>query len=211
MVNNKLFKLMVLNAAVVLLLFVTASALSGYVENARENSISSRLNSVENMIYELETLDAGGEEFLSVVYGINPLISAVNQDLKTYLSQNKISKSFYEVHDEKLISLTVLYIKTLKQVLSDKIVIQFFCSYDIAACDYEGFVLSYLSMKYSGDIFVSHFDAESTHPLVRMIREKYGVNEFPFMIIGDESFNGFMSAEELEGLVLEHVNNSFKA
>ena len=93
---------------------------------------------------------------------------------------NLIKKEFYEVYDEKLISLSILYLKTVKQVLSDRVVVQFFCVYNSVACDYENFVLSYLINKYASKLVVMYFDGESTHPLVRMVRDKYSVEEFPF-------------------------------
>ena len=206
--ENKLVKLLGLNTIIVSLIFVAASALSGYANNAREQFIISRVNDFEERVYALETITEWDSEALYKVQSLVPLISGINYDLRTYARQEMIGKSFYEKYDEKLVSLTVLYMKTLRIIPSDKVLIQFFCTYDSSSCDYENFVLSYLINKYAGKIITMYFDGDSTHPLIRMVREKHGVEEFPFMIIEDEVVKGFLSAEELERKILIHVNNS---
>ncbi|MBR9678961.1 MAG: hypothetical protein GON13_01730 [Nanoarchaeota archaeon] len=206
--QNNLVKLLFLNCIIVSFIFVTASALSGYTMNVREQSLLSRLTVLEEDIYEFETIDLESENVTFEVYSIIPLISGVNHDLKNYARQNMIRQSFYEKQDEKLVSLSVLYMKTIKQVLKDRLLIQLFCTYDSASCDYENFVLSYLMKKYSDKLIVLYFDGDSTHPLIRMIKDKYVVENFPFMIIDDELVYGFLNAQELEKVILQYVSES---
>jgi hypothetical protein len=209
--NSRLVKLLVLNFSLVLLLVITASALSGYTENLREQAVSSQIKVLENRIYEIETMERDDELLEYKILNLIPLVSRANYDLKNYAHQKMVSQEFYEKNDEKLVSLSILYMKTVREVLRDKLIIQFFCVYDNAACDYENFVLSYITKKYSGQFLIMYFDGESSHPLVRMVRDKYGVEEFPFMLLDDEVVDGFRSAEELEEMILEHVNNGFEA
>ena len=204
--QNNLVKLLFLNLIIVLFLFVTASALSGYTMNVREQSILSRLLVLEERIYEFETINLTAENVTNTVYSLLPLVNGINYDLKNYAHQQMIRQDFYEKQDEKLISLSVLYMKTIKQVLNDKVLIQFFCSYESTSCDYENFVLSYLMKKYSDELITLYFDGDSAHPLVRMIKDKHVVESFPFMIINDELVYGFKNAQELEKVILRHVS-----
>jgi hypothetical protein len=186
---------------------LTASALSGYTENVREQVLSSQIRLLEQRIYEVETMNSDDELVYYKISNLIPLVSRVNYDLKNYAHQRMISQGFYEEQDEKLVSLAILFMKTVRQLMSEKVIIQFFCTYEDNACDYENFVLSYLTKKYLGKFLILYFDGDSSHPLVKMVRDKYGVESFPFMLVDEEVVKGFRSAEELENILLKHVNN----
>ncbi len=206
-VDNRLLKLLGANLLIVMILVVTATALSGYAENFREVQLSSEIKSLEDRVYALETMNPDSANASFYVYNAMPQISKVFYDLNDYYRQGLIGSSFYSSKDDQIVSDTVLYMKTLKQFVKNSTVVQFFCVYSNTSCDYESFVLSYLNNKYS-NVFVLNFNGNSTHPYVRMVEEKYNVTSFPFILSGSTPIKGFKNADQLESLIVGNETNS---
>lgn len=69
-------------------------------------------------------------------------------------------------------------------------------------CDDQGYVLSYLQDKISHDkIKLYSFDVRSESPSVKTLVDLYGVEEVPWIVINDTSYNKFLSLEEINGIL----------
>jgi len=206
--NKKLLYLFILNIIIVGCIFVTAYAFSNYTENAREKYINERLYYIREKLFALDTTELSVEERQKQIYSISYSIELLNTKLREYYASEMITEQFYKESDEKLVTLSALLLKTVQIDFSNKTLIYFFCENRNSECDYESFVLSYLSKKYGHNIYITGFDIHSEHPLVRLMKIKYEIKNVPFLIIGDKVINGFVSAKELEEAIEKYGNNN---
>lgn len=206
-VSKKLVFLFAVNITLCSLIFMTANGLSVFTSNARESFITGRIAVIEESIYSIELGEYSKEELQNNIYNAYAGIDYVNTLLKEYHASEMINPNFYTEQEQKLITLSTLLLKTIKTEFSDKNIIYFYCESHNSECDYEAFVLSYISNKYRDNIFVIGFDSLSNHPLVRMMMKKYSVDSVPFMVVNDFIVRGFKNAKEMEAIVLNENSN----
>ncbi len=200
-VNKKLVYLFLISVIASSFLFLTANALSLITMDARESFIISRITSAEEKVYSIELLQDNKTAVQEQVYQSFSVIESINLQLREYYASELVDARFYFEQQEKLVTLSTILLKTIQAEFSDRKIIYFFCDSGSSECDYEGFVLSYLSNKYKDKLFVIAFDASSSHPLIRMMLRKYYVESVPFLIVNGQTVRGLVNSKTLEGII----------
>lgn len=66
------------------------------------------------------------------------------------------------------------------------------------SCDEQAFVLTYLKKKYGDKLMIFSFDGTyEQEPLITILKQTYGVEEYPFIVIEDEPMSGFTDKDTL--------------
>lgn len=178
-----------------------ASAVNFKIVDLREASLSSRLLRVESEVFELDGVnDSVFLDELEVVYND---LGLFGNDLREYYKSGLISEQFYKEKEERLTTLSVLLTKIVSE-RSDKLVVYDFCLNGLVVCEYQAFVLNYLAKKYEDELFVVFFEVDSSHPLIKLVGEKYDLIDLPLLVVNGKGFNGLKDAKTLEEILLEN-------
>ncbi len=75
-------------------------------------------------------------------------------------------------------------------------------------CENQAFVLTYLKKKFDGQILIFSLDGkDSEEPLVDLLKDTYGIDTYPSVVVGNITFRGFTSKEKLLGEVCSSYGN----
>ncbi len=204
-VSKKIVMLLLVSISAGSLLFLAASGLSLITSDMREHTINSIFNNIEENVFALETTPLGDD--LNTIYSILSKIESLNSRLREFYSAKLISPEFYYQKEDGLVTLSTLVLKTIRLKFENVTIVHFFCEDKNSACEYEEFVLSYLSNKFRGRFFIMGFDIDSYHPLVRMLVSKYAISAVPFIVINDVVYSTFLNARELEAILVNDSSN----
>ncbi|PIN99883.1 hypothetical protein COT72_03535 [archaeon CG10_big_fil_rev_8_21_14_0_10_43_11] len=202
-VSKKLVYLFALNLVLASSIVLAGYAFSGFTHTAREQFILDQMRAVESRVYALEFEEQNESELQRDVYSAFASIDSVHSRLREYMTSDLVSQGFYAEQEEKLVTLSTLLLKTVKSEFAHKTLVYFYCEPQNHECDYESFVLSYLSDTYAKDLFIVGFDGTSSHPLITMMMKRYEVDSFPFLVINDRVVRGFVRASVLKEIIDE--------
>ena len=146
------------------------------------------------------------------------VLEDTRERLESYRDQSSVNKAEFEVirRDYTIAQFNYwLFAKKYKSLCNANITtILFFYDDDdkCGECSNQGYVLSYLK-NVSGDQLLNSaiYGKYEVEPMVGIIKTTYEVNEYPTLVIEDETFVGFMSADGLKEQICEVINNTHEA
>lgn len=71
---------------------------------------------------------------------------------------------------------------------------------DCASCEEQGFILSWMRKNHD-NINVYAFDYHIENIALKSLKELYGVNQTPFVIINDKNYAGFQTKNQIEAVI----------
>jgi len=192
--NNKVVFLFILTIGLSTFFAISANALGFKTFNARITNLEQKFDYLETKIFDLEVQKDFSENNIKEVYGI---MYDISLDLNNYYYSDLISEKDFNVFQEKLITLTTIFLKNVELTFPEKKIIYFFCSSSKKECEYEDFVLTYINKKYE-DVSVFGFNTDSQHPFIKLIFSKNDVNQIPLIVFEDKVNEGFLNLDELK-------------
>lgn len=122
---------------------------------------------------------------------------------KTLGKDNEVVKDLKK--DYTIVSIRQwLMVKKFKESCKgDMNIILFFYSNKINSSESEsqGYLLDYLYRKHPENLVIYAFEWEQDNPALNTIKQIYGVNSVPTIVINDRTLSGFQSQEKIESLL----------
>ncbi|MFP4523816.1 MAG: hypothetical protein ACLFO2_00675 [Candidatus Woesearchaeota archaeon] len=87
-------------------------------------------------------------------------------------------------------------------------ILYFFSTDDCPRCPDQGVILTYFKKKYGDSLLVFPIDVDlaDDEPIVDMLGSHFNISRYPSIVMGDETFNGVKSQQELAPLICEGLN-----
>ncbi len=81
----------------------------------------------------------------------------------------------------------------------------YFYARECDTCGDQGFVLTYLKMKYKEGILIFALDADLDEPGIQTIKQYYNVTVYPTLVVNGDVHAGFQNTEALETLLEDNA------
>lgn len=176
-----------------------------------EGSIDSIVGDVQNFQLQFLSFDVLGANATCPL--LESTLSEINK--KSYDIGSKLTSlgTAGEIRDEsEYIRTKVQYSRLLTSywLLAEKLksacktnvnTVVYFYNKDCKLCDDQAFVLTYLKNKYGEKMLVFTLDADLDEPSVKTLKSYYSTTEYPALIINGKLRSGFLSQQELEGML----------
>ncbi len=206
----------IISALVISAIMFGAGMFVGYGMNQEKlSSLESNINSIVGDVQNFQL------QFLSFdVLGANatcPLLESTLSEInkKSYDIGGKLTSFGMEgeIRDEsdylrtkvqysRLLTNYWLLAEKLKSACNTNIdTIVYFYTKDCKLCDDQAFVLSYLKNRYGEKLLIFTLDADMDEPSVKTLKNYYSITEYPALIINGKPHTGFVSQQELEGML----------
>jgi hypothetical protein len=135
--------------------------------------------------------------------------------LESYSQQSSLNKNEYGQVERQYLVAEIQYwllAKKTKEFCNSDIitVLNFYRSAEnCAQCDEQGFVLSYLKEIFKEKLLIFSFNVErSSEPMVDILKNTYGIDQYPTLIVNDEKFAGFSSKEIILHKICSSLRNN---
>jgi hypothetical protein len=216
-------KLFVLALVITVFLFGSFVFVNSVMENKRESFIESGMQETENNANELETMLIMGD-----VYGDKMTCMVFTEKLKTLdksiwnlglkideyrqAGQDIFENPWYLSQKTLFNQQEVLYLSLLKKSkqkcgFKTPIVLFFYQnSVDCRKCDDQSFILGDIRRKEGNDIAVFSFDVDRNLTTVNLLKDFYGVNQLPCLVIDDKTFCGIQDRSTIIKTVCQNAN-----
>ena len=74
-------------------------------------------------------------------------------------------------------------------------------------CGKQAFILTYLKQQFKDKLLIFSFDSTyKDEPMIGMLKDQYGINKYPTLVIEEEVFGGFIPKDE----ILKTICSSYK-
>ncbi|RLJ02895.1 MAG: hypothetical protein DRP11_02355 [Candidatus Aenigmatarchaeota archaeon] len=77
----------------------------------------------------------------------------------------------------------------------------YFFSRNCSMCDEESFLLTYFKKKLNEKLLVFALDSDFDDPFIKVLKDYYGISEYPSVVIEDNLYEGFKNRDELKDLI----------
>ncbi len=186
-----------------------------YLNDMREETIEPQMMDTVDTLEEMEALTQlmrmfGGNAtcvtLKSQLNLIDKKIWKLGNKIEDYrrLTSEFMDDPSYLKQKKKFNRQEVLYLSLLKQIRQncdmDQTVILYFYKngVDCKLCDEQSFVLTHINKRIDEEVAIFSFDTDLEIPSVDVLIQYYGVNEYPCLVIEDETFCGLRSRDEVE-------------
>ena len=161
-----------------------------YLTGQEEKNCEVLLNSLERNIYDLENSRVKLENY----------IQDGSKDFETVKRDYMLTEIRYW-----------LMAKEAKKVCpSDAVSVLFFYETDDTCgdCSAQGHILTYLKSVFKDRLLVFSLDVNFNEPMVQILKENYGVDSLPSVIVEDKLFEGLAKKEELINELCHYYTDS---
>ncbi len=134
-------------------------------------------------------------------------LEGLRSRLEMYSRQTTINKNEFEMLRREYMLEQVRYFLFAKQAKElcnqDAVTILYFYSSDAICtdCGKQEFILTYLKKKFGDRLLNFAFDERQDDPMIKMLKQSYDLKTYPSLIISGDKYEGFMSAEDLLGVI----------
>ncbi len=151
-----------------------------YLTGQEEKNCEVLLNSLERNIYDLENSRVKLEGYILGSEDVD--FNTVKRDyMLTEIRYWLMASEAKEVCPSE--SVRVLFFYEMDEACSD--------------CSAQGHVLTYLKNIFGEKLLVFSLDVNFDEPMVQILKENYGIDEMPSLVINDKVFEGLIKKEEL--------------
>lgn len=136
----------------------------------------------------------------------------LGREVSMYENSKKISeKSFYEMK-KRYTSILIkdwLMVEKIKRTCGENYttVLYFYSNNNCDRCQEQGIVLTYLKEKLKNEFLVFAIDGDISLEIVNLLKDAYGIKEYPSLVINGEVHNGFTDLDELKEITCKYNSN----
>jgi hypothetical protein len=209
---------------ITLIIFLLGTAIGFFVEEKRVNYIQ---NTAEQQRHEFESLQLQYEYINKLKnenncpavleafkYNIQSLEKS-REKLEGYEQDAQITKDSIEDIKRRYVLAQVrfwLLAKDTKDICNNTFtdVLYFYgTKEECPQCESQAMVLNNLKNIFKEDLLIFAFDGElENEPLITLIKKTYNIESYPRLIINDKAYEGFVSREELIGIICDTNNDT---
>ena len=161
-----------------------------YLTGQEERNCEVLLNSLERNIYDLENSRVKLENYIIDSEGSD--FNTVKRDyMLTEIRYWLMSSEAKEVCPSE--SVSVLYFYEMDESCAD--------------CSAQGHILTYLKNIFGDKLLVFSLDVDFDEPMVQILKENYGADKLPSLVINDKLFEGLTKKEELINELCQYYGN----
>ena len=135
----------------------------------------------------------------------------LGKQVSAYENAKKIKESDFHELKKRYTSILIkdwLMVEKIKKTCGENytIVLYFYSNKNCDTCKEEGIVLSYLKEKLNGDFLVFAIDGDMDLQIVQTIKDVYGINQYPSLVINGEPYYGYMNTTKIKEILCENQN-----
>ncbi len=105
-----------------------------------------------------------------------------------------------------------LFAKKAQKLCNNDLVtiLYFFSGTNCKICPDQGVVLTYYKKKYEDKLLVFPIDVdlEAKEPIIKILRKRYQVYNYPSIVVGDTKYEGVVEREKLGQIICSNFNDS---
>jgi hypothetical protein len=207
---------------ITILVLVSIYSLNVFLNSKREIRVANDLDETLETMEEMQALTQLMEEF-----GKNATCLTLKSELKLLdrqtwklgdnieayhkLTQEYMSDPNYYKQKRKFNRQEVLYLSLLRQIrtkcdINQSIILYFYRRLEnCTQCDKQAFVLTHMNQKIDEELAIFSFDSDLDISSVNVLRDVYGVNEYPCIVIEDGTYCGLRDRDEVERILCERT------
>lgn len=214
----------VLAGLITLLVFSLGMSLGIIIDNARLKTLQYQtekqeidFESLQFQYLYLTSLEEEGESCSALQATLDKSVAELGKTLDTFVSykmDSKINKKSYMLIGRKYLLDNLQYWffarKSKQRCNSDVVsILYFYSSERCPACSDQGVLLTYFKKLYGEQLLVFPIDVdfEEEEPLIGVMKSRYGINDYPALVIENLKYPGIRYKEELAGLICSSFKN----
>jgi regulator of replication initiation timing len=194
-------------ALVIGAVFAAGKSLSNYKVDALENEVQEMEVDQRSQLLAYQLASESDPSCGAMQEWVNETVREsqdLRKDVAQYENSRKIKNSDYEVLKKRYMNLLVQNILEVKRVEDscekNYTEIIYFYSDGCQVCKDQGSVLSHVSGNHQ-DTIIYALDTSLNMDTIRYLETKYGVEEYPSLVINEKLYSGFMGKEGLREVV----------
>ena len=160
------------------------------------------------MFFDVMEEEISCEYLLKRRWAISEEAEKLGKEVERFEASMKLDEeSFYDLKERYTLSLlrSWLGVERIKNACDADFVtvVYFYSNLYCGKCEEQGIILSYYKEKLGNDLLVYSIDSDLNLEIVEMLKDVYGVNQYPFLVINNQRYEGFRDAAELRNLFCE--------
>jgi hypothetical protein len=201
-----------------LAIFIAGLLIGYYLEKSSVSEIEERTKEIERSIRQAElemlyfqTINASDCATLNeVVRRININLDELATKLASFSEDALLSKSLEELKEEYtyLLIKNWILVEKMKESCKSQIatILYFYKRKNCDDCLVQGNILSALKLKYKEKLMIFPLDSEVKVEMVKILMGKYNITSFPSIVVLGKKYEGIVSKEEVEKLILQQLS-----
>ena len=195
-------------------LFISILLLNNAFDKERQQYLDSEVQKMYNQFNEMQTFilmsEIYGDEmaclaFSSKLQELDKTVWALGVKIDQYrVASEQVAKDPYYMEQKKIFNenevFYLMLLTKLKKICDfDQTVISFFYknSKDCKDCDKQAFVLTDINKDIDDEVSIFSFDADLGIPAINLLLEYYEIEDFPCIIIEENTFCGLKDKDEV--------------
>ncbi len=219
-------QLYVLAFLITVFLLATILILGDVFDSEREETINSLIQDTYNNLHEMQTFmlmseiygdDMACLAFKSKLDDLDDTLWELGVKLDRYRTATEefAKDPFYLAQKKVFNENEVFYLMLLAKVNQvcdyDQEIISFYYvnSEDCTKCDDQSFILTDIKRDAKGELLIFSFDADLDLTSIQLLMDYHELNEFPCLVINDETYCGIQSRDFIIETVCENSSTHF--
>ena len=205
-------------ALITLVVFVAGIGLGLFIGGEKVSSLEQTVSDLNQDINDIELqfllMDVMSENvpcnyFISEAERLGEITDVMGREVERYEQSDRLRDKDFIALKQKYTSMLIrnwLTLEKIKDVCNSEYVtvLYFYDRSDCDRCEEQGLILSYLKDKLSADIMVFAVDAGIGLRTVEGLREAYGVESYPTLVVNGEKHVGYYNQDEIKALVCSY-------
>jgi hypothetical protein len=187
--------------------FAAGKSLSKYKVDALENEVQEMEVDQRSQLLAYQLASESDPSCGAMQEWVNETVREsqdLRKDVAQYENSRKIKNSDYEVLKKRYMNLLVQNILEVKRVEDscekNYTEIIYLYSNDCEVCKDQGSVLSHVGGNHQ-DTIIYALDTSLNMDTIRYLETKYGIEEYPSLVINEKLYSGFIGKEDLRQIV----------
>jgi len=188
-------------------IFITAIAISSWIDNRRVNEVRTMQDSISLSILSSETQfnllkSASCDDLFSSDLGkelgdMSDRLSYLESTGRGQDSDVITLKQYYSLLEIK----DYILINSASQCKNRPVIVLYFYQAHCPDCDKQGDVLTYIRQHYPGNIRVYSFDADLDVSAIKTLADIYKITQpLPGLVINGKAYSGFHTIEDIQAI-----------
>jgi len=199
-------------------IFITAIAISSWIDSKRVNEVRTMQDSISLSILSSETQfnllkSASCDDLFSSDLGkelgdMSDRLSYLESNGRGQDSDVITLKQYYSLLEIK----DYILINSAAQCKDKPVIVLYFYKANCSDCDKQGDVLTYIRQHYPGNIRVYSFDADLDVTAIKTLADIYKITQpLPGLVINGKAYSGFHTIEDIQAIAPGLVSTSTAA
>ena len=218
-------EILILAFFITLSIFLSLLLVGSFLDNKRQQSIDTRFEKMYADVGDMQKilLISGAYNGTVVCQAINTKLNSMDRtmwDAGMKLEQYRVASEEFKTADyysdqrksfnDNEITYLMLLVQIKKQCEYNKPIISFFYqnSKTCSKCDDQSFVLNDIKREQGNNVNIFAFDTDLNLTSVDIIKNSYGVDEFPCVVINDQKYCGIRSKDFIMSKMCEDLQTS---